>query len=113
MFGNMRLASGGTQRALLVPDAAVQTDQARKTLLVLGKDGKVAAKPVELGPVVDGLRVIRSGLAPTDKVIISGTQMALPGMPVQASNGRIAPDATADAAPAAAAPQPAEATFAH
>jgi len=113
MFGNMRLATGGTQRALLVPDAAVQTDQARKTLLVVGADGKVVAKPVTLGPVVDGLRVIASGIAPTDKVIISGTQMALPGMPVQASNGRIAPDAQNDAAPAAAAPAPAEATFAH
>ncbi len=112
MFGNMRLASGGTQRALLVPDAAVQTDQARKTLLVVGKDGKVVAKPVALGPVVGGLRVIASGIAPTDKVIISGTQMALPGSPVQAVNGRIAPDAPADAAPAAAAPAPAEATFA-
>ena len=113
MFGNMRLATGGTQRALLVPDAAVQTDQARKTLLVVGKDGKVAAKPVALGPVVGGLRVIASGIAPTDKVIISGTQMALPGSPVQATNGRIAPDAPADTAPAAAAPAPAEATFAH
>jgi len=113
MFGNMRLATGGTQRALLVPDAAVQTDQARKTLLVVGADGKVVARPVTLGPVVDGLRVIASGIAPTDKVIISGTQMALPGMPVQASNGRIAPDAQSDAAPAAAAPAPAEATFAH
>jgi len=112
MFGNMRLASGGTQKALLVPDAAIQNDQARKTLLVLGPDGKVVAKPVTLGPVVDGLRVIASGIAPTDKVIISGTQMALPGAPVQASNGRIAPDAQADAAPAAAAPAPAEATFA-
>jgi len=113
MFGNMRLATGGTQRALLVPDAAVQTDQARKTLLVVGADGKVIAKPVTLGPVVNGLRVIASGIAPTDKVIISGTQMALPGMPVQASNGRVAPDAQNDAAPAAAAPAPAEATFAH
>lgn len=112
MFGNMRLATGGTQKALLVPDAAIQNDQARKTLLVVGADGKVVAKPVELGPVVDGLRVIASGIAPTDKVIISGTQMALPGMPVQAANGRIAPDAQTDAPPAASAPAPAEATFA-
>jgi RND family efflux transporter MFP subunit len=112
MFGNMRLASGGTQHALLVPDAAIQTDQARKTLLVVGQDGKVAVKPVTLGPVVDGLRVIATGLLPTDKVIISGTQMALPGMPVQATAGRIAPEANAGA-PAADAPAAAEATFAH
>ena len=112
MFGNMRLASGGTQRALLVPDAAVQTDQARKTLLVLGKDGKVAVKAVELGPVVNGLRVIASGIAPTDRVIISGTQMALPGMPVQAQTGRITAEAQADTTPPASAPLAAEATFA-
>jgi multidrug efflux pump subunit AcrA (membrane-fusion protein) len=112
MFGNMRLATGGVHRALLVPDAAVQTDQARKTLLVVGKDGKVAAKPVELGPVVNGLRVIRSGIEPTDKVVISGTQMALPGMPVQPHDGRIAPDARDPAELPAAAPAAAEATFA-
>jgi RND family efflux transporter MFP subunit len=112
MFGNMRLATGGTQKALLVPDAAIQTDQARKTLLVLGADGKVVAKPVTLGPVVEGLRVIASGIAPTDKIIISGTQMAMPGAPVQATNGRIAPDSPADAAPASSVPAPAEATFA-
>ena len=112
LFGNMRLASGGTQRALLVPDAAVQTDQARKTLLVLGKDGKVAVKPVELGPVIDGLRVIASGISPMDKVIISGTQMALPGMPVQAQPGKIAPEVASNAPSAAATFPAAEATFA-
>ena len=64
MFGNMRLADGGTTPALLVPDAAIRTDQARKIVLTVGKDGTVAAKPVETGPLVDGLRVIRSGLDP-------------------------------------------------
>jgi len=112
MFGNMRLASGGTHRALLVPDSAIQTDQARKTLLVVGNDGKVVAKGVELGPVIDGLRVINSGIAASDKIIISGTQMALPGMPVQPHPGKIAPEATADATPSATAPVAAEATFA-
>jgi RND family efflux transporter MFP subunit len=92
MFGKMRLASGGTTRALLVPDSAVQTDQARKILLVVGKDGTVAAKPVELGPVVDGLRVVRSGLLPSDRVIIVGTQMAAPGSKVQPKAGRIVAD---------------------
>ncbi|WP_420139144.1 efflux RND transporter periplasmic adaptor subunit [Sphingomonas sp.] len=112
MFGNMRLASGGTQPALLVPDSAIQTDQARKTLLVVGKDGKVVVKPVQLGPVVDGLRVVASGISPSDRIIISGTQMALPGMPVDAHPGKIAPDADASATPSAAAPAAAQATFA-
>jgi RND family efflux transporter MFP subunit len=111
MFGNMRLASGGTQRALLVPDEAVQTDQARKTLLVVGKDDKVVAKPVQLGPTIGNLRVIASGLAPNDRVVVSGTQMALPGSPVQVRPGRIAAENVA-AAPAPSDQYAAQATFA-
>jgi RND family efflux transporter MFP subunit len=111
MFGNMRLASGGKVRALLVPDTAVQTDQARKTLLVVDAGGSVAAKEVTLGPVVDGLRIVRSGLAPADQVVINGTQLAVPGSKVQPKLGRI--DALAQAAPAPASMAlPGEATFA-
>jgi membrane fusion protein, multidrug efflux system len=92
MFGNMRLATGGKERALLVPDTAVQTDQTRKLLLVVGRDGTVAAKEVELGPVIDGgLRVVRGGLAPGDRVVIEGTQMAIPGSKVTARRGQITP----------------------
>jgi len=93
MFGNMRLATGAKANALLVPDTAVQTDQTRKLLLTVGKDGTVAAKPVVLGPVIDGLRVVRSGLLPTDRVIITGTQSAAPGGKVDAKPGKIVPDA--------------------
>jgi RND family efflux transporter MFP subunit len=95
MFGNMRLSAGGKVQALLVPDTAVQTDQARKTLLVVAADGTVVVKPVTLGSVVDGLRVIRSGLAPTDRVVIVGTQLAMPGTKVQAKTGKIAPEVQA------------------
>lgn len=92
MFGNMRLSSGSRTNALLVPDTAVQTDQTRKLLLTVGKDGMVASTPVELGPVIDGLRVIRSGLKPTDNVIIAGTQMAAPGSKVDVRPGKITPE---------------------
>jgi multidrug efflux system membrane fusion protein len=103
MFGNMRLATGGKEQALLVPDTAVQTDQTRKLLLVVGRDGTVAAKEVQLGPVIDGgLRVVRGGLAPGDRVIIEGTQMAIPGSKVTARRGQITPAAAPRAkAPAA------------
>jgi RND family efflux transporter MFP subunit len=110
MFGNMRLASGASERALLVPDAAVQTDQARKTLLVVGKDGQVAAREVRLGPVVDGLRVVRGGIAPADRVVITGTQLAQPGTKVQTRTGRITPVAETTAPPSQA--LVGEATFA-
>jgi RND family efflux transporter MFP subunit len=112
MFGNMRLATGGRSRALMVPDTAIVTDQARKTVLVVAKDGSVAAKPVQLGPVVDGLRVIRGGLATTDRVVIVGTQMAQPGTKVQTLTGKIAPTAPAAAPPQLSAPPAGQATLA-
>ncbi|MBB3032429.1 efflux RND transporter periplasmic adaptor subunit [Alteriqipengyuania lutimaris] len=100
LFGRMRLATGGTRQALLVPDTAVTTDQTRKLLLVVGKDGTVATRAVELGPLVGNLRVIEKGLKPTDRVIIEGTQMAMPGQKVSAQKGRIsAPPAEATAPP--------------
>jgi len=111
MFGNMRLSTGRPTNALLVPDAAVQTDQARKLLLVVGPDGTVTPKPVELGPVADGLRVIRSGIAPTDRVIVTGTQAAMPGTKVQARLTRIAPVAPPSAGASSPAPVSGEVTF--
>ena len=112
MFGNMRLSSSGTEPALLVPNSAVQADQARKIVLVVARDGSVTPKPVVLGPVVDGLRVIRSGLATSDRVIISGTQLAMPGTKVQVRAGTIAPVATAAAPDSAPIPVSGEATLA-
>jgi len=111
MFGNMRLTTGRAVTAMLVPDAAVQTDQARKLLLVAAPDGTVVPKPVELGPVAEGLRVVRSGLLPTDRVIVTGTQLAMPGTKVQAKLTRIAPVAPPAAMASSAAPVSGEATF--
>lgn len=89
LFGRMRLATGGTHEALLVPDTAVTTDQTRKLLLVVEKDGTVASRTVELGPLVGNLRVIEKGLKSTDRVVIKGVQMAMPGQKVRAQPGRI------------------------
>jgi len=110
MFGNMRLSTGQTTRALLIPAAAVQTDQARKIVYVVGKDGTVAAKPVELGPEVDGLRVIRSGLTPSDQVVITGYQFARPGTKAVTKAGKIAAT-TQKPGSAAVEPVSAQATF--
>jgi RND family efflux transporter MFP subunit len=111
MFGNMRLSTGRATAALLVPDAAVQTDQARKVVLVIAPDGTVAPKPVELGPLVDGLRVVRSGLSPADRVVIAGGQLAPPGSKVQIRPGRVEPVTPAGPVPVAA-PISGEATLA-
>ena len=111
MFGKMRLASAGTRQALLVPDDAVQTDQARKVLLTIDAKNVVSQKPVELGPVVDGLRIVRSGIGPNDRVIIQGTQMAMPGATVAPKVGRIVV-ASGTTAPASVQPISGEATLA-
>ena len=83
VFGSMRLASGAAALALLIPDEAVQTDQTRKTVLTVAPDGTVVVKVVELGPIFDGLRVVRSGLRVSDQVIVGGLQNAIPGTKVQ------------------------------
>lgn len=92
MFGRAQVAGAEAYDALLVPDTAISTDQARRTVYVVAQDGSVTPKAVQLGPVVQGLRVIKSGLAPTDRVIIAGLQRAAqPGAKVTAQNGRIQP----------------------
>ncbi|HET9335159.1 MAG TPA: efflux RND transporter periplasmic adaptor subunit [Sphingomicrobium sp.] len=113
MFGNMRLAHGGTTNALLVPDAAIRTDQARKIVLVVGKDDTVAAKPVETGPLVGGLRVVRSGITRADRVIVQGVQFAMPGAKVKPRVTQIKPaQAVASAAPPPSTPSASQATLA-
>jgi multidrug efflux system membrane fusion protein len=91
-FGRVRLF-GGEHQALLLPDAAIVSDQSRKIVFTVADDGMVATKLIELGPVADGLRVIRSGLAVTDRVVIDGIERARPGQKVQPEDGRIEPPA--------------------
>jgi RND family efflux transporter MFP subunit len=90
MFGHMRLRGSQAYTGMLIPDSAVVTDAARKVAYVLARDGTVAARPVQLGPLLGDLRVIRTGLTPQDRVIIDGVQRARPGEKVQPKPGRIA-----------------------
>lgn len=114
MFGQARLAGAGTYNAMLVPDAAIATDQARRIVYVVAADGSVAPKPVQLGPLVDGLRVVRSGLERTDRIIINGVQRIQgPGMKVQARNGQIRPVAREAQVPVTQAAPASTATFAN
>jgi RND family efflux transporter MFP subunit len=93
-FGRLRLF-GGESNALLIPDTAIASDQSRKIVFTVADDGTVGTKLVELGPIVDGLRLIRSGLAATDRIVIDGLQRARPGQKVKPEDGTIAPVATA------------------
>jgi multidrug efflux pump subunit AcrA (membrane-fusion protein) len=88
-FARVRLAVSTPAPVLLVPDAAVLSDQSDHLVLILGKDNVVIQKKVEVGDLRGGLRVIRSGLAPTDKVIIEGIPSARPGSPVSPKPGLI------------------------
>lgn len=90
-FARLRLWTGEAD-TLLVPDAAVVSDQASRMVLTVAPDGTVVPKPVSLGPIVDGLRVVRSGLAPNDQVVIDGLHRARPGAKVTAELGRLGPD---------------------
>lgn len=99
MFGHLRLAGTQPYRAMLIPDTAIVTDAARKVVYTVAKDGTVAAKPVDLGPLMGSLRVVRGGIAPNERVIISGLQRAQPGQKVQPKPGKI--EAPADTAPPA------------
>jgi membrane fusion protein, multidrug efflux system len=87
-FGRLRLF-GGEHDALLVPDSAIASDQSRKIIFTVAADGTVGTRLVEPGPIVDGLRVIRSGLTATDRIVIEGLQRARPGQKVIPEDGKI------------------------
>ena len=82
-FGRVRVPMSQLHPVMLVPDAAVVTDQSTKLLFTVAPDGTVVPKPVELGPVVDGnLRIVRSGITKDDNVIVVGLLRARPGQKV-------------------------------
>jgi membrane fusion protein, multidrug efflux system len=75
-FGRVRLIGSAPYEALLLPDAAIATDQSRKIVFVVNDENVVEVRTVILGPLDGGLRVIREGLKAEDKVIIDGIQRA-------------------------------------
>jgi multidrug efflux system membrane fusion protein len=103
LFARVQLASGngngGASKASMILDRAVGTDQDRKFVYIVNGEGKAEYRPVELGPVIDGLRVVRSGLKPGEKIVVNGLQRVRPGAPVTA---QVVPmDATAEVPQAA------------
>jgi RND family efflux transporter MFP subunit len=81
-FARVRLIASAPYEALLVPDTAIATDQSRKIVFVVKEDNTVEAKPVTLGPLDEGLRVIREGLKPEDRVVVDGLQRVRVGAKV-------------------------------
>ena len=90
-FGRVRVNLATRRPALLVPDASVTADQTDRMVLIVGPDDVVKAKKVEIGELRNGLRVIHSGLLPSDRVITGGPATAQPGSKVSPQNGLIVP----------------------
>lgn len=95
-FARLRVAIAPPAPAYLLPDAAVVLDQSQHLVMTVGPDATVKPKIVTTGDLRGGLRVIRSGLEPTDRVIIDGLVHAIPGTKVAPQDGTIHYDATAD-----------------
>ena len=78
LFARVRLVGSTEYPALLIPDQAIGTDQARKFVYVVDAEQRARYRPVTVGPMVDGLRVVRDGLAAEDRVVVSGLQRVKP-----------------------------------
>ena len=81
-FARIRIPGSGKYPALLIPDRALGSDQAQKFLYVVNAEKKVEFRPVEIGPMIDGLRVVRSGLKAEEQIIIEGLLRVRPGVVV-------------------------------
>ncbi|MBB3103206.1 efflux RND transporter periplasmic adaptor subunit [Azomonas macrocytogenes] len=82
LYVRVKLVGSENYEAMLIQDGAVGTDLGRKFVLVLGTDHKVAYRAVELGPKLEGLRIVRGGLQPGERIVINGLQRAAPGSTV-------------------------------
>ena len=82
LFARIRLPLSERHPALLVDDRAIGTDQANKFVLALSASNTVQYQAVELGPLIDGKRVVRSGLLAGEKIVVNGMARVRPGMPV-------------------------------
>lgn len=92
LFGQLQLAASAPRAAFLLPDTAIVTDGPRRVVYVIGPKDVVQARPVQLGPVIGNLQVIRSGVTAKDRIIVGGIQRAMPGKPAKVQAGRIGAD---------------------
>lgn len=106
LFARVQIAGGAPSQQILIVDRAISTDQDRKFVYVVDKDGKAEYRSVKLGPLDDGLRIVREGLKPGEKIVVNGLQRVRPGAPIAA---QVVP-MVAKAAPATATASAAAAT---
>ena len=82
LFVRLRLAGTASYRGLLIQDRAVGTDLSKKFVYVVGPKSEIQYRSVTLGPIVDGLRVVRTGLEAGESVVVNGLQRVRPGVQV-------------------------------
>ena len=83
-FARLRIPGSGKYPALLIPDRALGSDQAQKFVYVVNSEQKVEFRPVKIGPMIDGLRVVKEGLKPGQQIIAEGLLRVRPGIVVEA-----------------------------
>lgn len=88
LFGQLQLAASPASPQIVVPETAIVTDATRRLVYVVGKDGVVQPRPVELGKLVGGLRVIRAGVTKDEQIIINGLQRVRPGQKAEIKQGK-------------------------
>ena len=82
MYARVRTGGSAARNAVLIADKAVGTDQDKKYVMVVGSDNKAIYRAVKLGPMVNGLRVVRSGLEKNEQIVVNGLQRIRPNDPV-------------------------------
>jgi RND family efflux transporter MFP subunit len=83
VFAKLKLTATGAYNAVLITDRAIGTDQSKKFVLVLDKENKANYRAIKVGPLVDGLRVVKEGLQPGETIVVNGLQRVRPGIQVQ------------------------------
>lgn len=94
LYARLKLVGSNTYPAALIKDEAVGTDLGKKFVLVLAKDNTVQYRAIELGPKLEGLRIVRSGLAKGEQIVVNGLQRAMPGATVEPQAVPMADDKT-------------------
>jgi len=97
LYVRARVGGGAPHQAVLISDAAVQTDQDKKFVLLVDKENKVQYREVKLGDQQGSLRVITGGLQPGDRIVVNGIQRVRPGDPVRPKAVQMSSDAATGA----------------
>ncbi|WP_268796548.1 multidrug efflux RND transporter periplasmic adaptor subunit MexE [Pseudomonas huanghezhanensis] len=94
LYARLKLVGSGSYSAMLIKDEAVGTDLGKKFVLVVDKDNKAIYRTVELGPKLEGLRIVRTGLTKDDRIVVNGLQRVRPGSPIDPQDTPMASEQT-------------------